>query len=334
MKYIGLDIHKKETRACVLDEKGKVVHVKRIRTDVEDIGHWFKDIEMETNDELKVVMEATGFYFWIHDVIVERGHDVKVVHPNRAKSLMRAMSKTDKNDAFMLADLLRMNGLEGIYVPSNEIRELRDLTRHRESLVRKKGDLKREIIGALDQHGIKVPAEFKTNFSNKFNEHVRGLDVFIINEKLDLLDMTIEKLKNVEAVIEERYGKDEEIGLMMTMPGVGIVTASVLKGEIGDIARFQSFGNLATYAGLTPSRSQSGEKEWFGPTGHGNDRIKHVLIEATLSHVHHKNDTKIRDFFERKKDALGVNKVIVATARKLLEALYFMLLRKETYHAH
>ncbi len=285
MKYIGLDIHKKETRACVLDEKGKIVHVKRIRTDVEDIGHWFKDIETETNDELKVVMEATGFYFWIH-------------------------------------------------VPSNKIRELRDLTRHRESLVRKKGDLKREIIGALDQYGIKVPAEFKTNFSNKYIEYVRGLDVFIINKKLDLLGITVEKLKNVENMIEERYGKDEEVELMMTMPGVGIVTASVFKGEIGDIARFQSFGNLATYAGLTPSRSQSGEKEWFGPTGHGNDRIKHVLIGATLSHVHHKNDTKIRDFYEQKKGALGVNKVIVATARKMLETLYFMLLRKETYHAH
>jgi transposase len=161
---------------------------------------------------------------------------------------MKARSKTDRNDAFMLAQLLQLGGLEGIYVPSKDVRELRDLTRHRESLVRKKGDLKREIIGSLDQHGIKVPAEFKTNFSNKFNEHVRKLDVFIINEKLDLLVTTIEKLKNVEAVIEERYGKDDEVELMMTMPGIGIVTASVLKGEIGDIGRFQSFGNLATYA--------------------------------------------------------------------------------------
>lgn len=334
MYYIGLDIHKKDTQACVLNEKGKFVHGERIRTDVVDIGHFFEKIERMNDDDLSVVIEATGFYFWIYDVIAGRGHQVKVVHPNRAKALMKARSKTDRNDAFMLAQLLQLGGLEGIYVPSKDVRELRDLTRHRESLVRKKGDLKREIIGSLDQHDIKVPAEFKTNFSNKFNEHVRKLDVFIINEKLDLLVTTIEKLKNVEAVIEERYGKDDEVELMMTMPGIGIVTASVLKGEIGDIGRFQSFGNLATYAGLTPSRSQSGEKEWFGPTGHGNDRIKHVLIEATLSHVHHKNDTKIKDFYERKKGPLGENKVMVATARKMLEAVYFMLYRKETYHAH
>ena len=89
-----------------------------------------------------MVMEATGFYFWIYDSIVARGHDVKVVHPTKVKPLMKARSKTNKNDAFMLAELLRARCLEGVYVPSVEIRDMRDLTRHRESLVRKRGDLK------------------------------------------------------------------------------------------------------------------------------------------------------------------------------------------------
>ena len=140
-----------------MDEKGKVILVKRVRADVSDIGHLFGMIE-EGKDELAVVMEATGFYFWIYDSIVARGHDVKVVHPTKVKPLMKARSKTDKNDAFMLAELLRAGCLEGIYVPSVEIREMRDLTSHRESLVRKKGDQKREIVAALDQHGIKVPS--------------------------------------------------------------------------------------------------------------------------------------------------------------------------------
>jgi transposase len=124
MKYIGLDIHKKETQACVLDEKGKIVHVERIRTDVRDIGHWFENIEAKTNDELSVAIEATGFYFWINDRIVTRGHDVKVVHPTKVKPLMRAKAKNDKNDAFMLAELLRAGCLEGIYVPDKEVRDM------------------------------------------------------------------------------------------------------------------------------------------------------------------------------------------------------------------
>jgi transposase len=118
-----------------MDEKGMVVLVKRIRTDVSDIGQLFKNIEDETNDGLAVVMEATGFYFWIYDCIVAPGHDVKVVHPTKVKTLMKARSKTDKNYALMLAELLRAGCLKGIYIHSPEIREMRDLTRHRVSLV-------------------------------------------------------------------------------------------------------------------------------------------------------------------------------------------------------
>jgi transposase len=152
MKYIGLDIHKKDTQACVLDEKGKVILIKRVRTDVSDIGHLFGMIEADEKN-LSVVMEATGFYFWIHDLIVARSHDVVVVHPTKAKDMMKSMSKTDKNDAFMLADLLFQNRLKGIYVPSLDIREMRDLTRHRESLVRKKGDAKRGIQLLSEEEG-------------------------------------------------------------------------------------------------------------------------------------------------------------------------------------
>ncbi len=192
MKYIGLDIHKKETQACVLDEKGKVILIKLVRTDVSDIGHLFGMIEAG-NEKLAVVMEATGFYFWIYDLIVARGHDVMVVHPTKAKEMMKSMAKTDKNDAFMLAELLCFDRLKGIYVPSLEIREMRDLTRHRESLARKKGDAKREIIAALDQRGLKVPSEFKTNFTEKYKTWARSLNDFVINEKLDLLELLLTK---------------------------------------------------------------------------------------------------------------------------------------------
>ena len=70
-----------------MDEKGMLVLVKRIRTDVFDIGHLFKNIEDETNDGLALVMEATGFYFWIYDCIVAPGHDVMVVHPTKVKAV-------------------------------------------------------------------------------------------------------------------------------------------------------------------------------------------------------------------------------------------------------
>ena len=333
MKYIGLDIHKKDTQVCVLDEKGKVVLVKRVRTDVSDIGHLFENIEDE-NEKLAVVMEATGFYFWIYDLIVARGHDVKVVHPTKVKPLMKARSKTDKNDAFMLAELLRSGCLEGIYVPSPDIRQMRELTRHRESLVQKKGDAKREIIAALDQHGTKVPSDLRTNFTEKYKGWARSQNDFVINEKLDLLELLLTKIRNVEKIIEEKYGMDEDVQLMRTVPGIGLVTAAVIRAEVGDVSRFSSAENLAAYVGVSPTTCQSGEKTWSGPTRRGNNRVKHVLIEATLFHYHYCPESKISSYYKRKKDSIGGKKAVVASSRKLVEALYCMMTRREIFHAH
>jgi len=334
MLYIGLDIHKKFTQACVLDSNGRFVCNERIRTDVTDIGHWFERIETITNDELVVAMEATGFYFWIYDCIAARGHEVKVVHPTKVKPLMRARTKNDKNDAYMLADLLRSRCLEGIYVPSKEVREMRELTRHRESLVGKKGDLKREILALLLQRGTTVPDEYRTNFSQKHIARIRSLDDFILDEKLDLLELVMEKIKNIELHLDDRYGQDEEVQLIRTVPGIGLVTASVIKAEIDDVTRFSSAKSLAAYVGLTPMTYQSGEKEWGSHTRNGNNRIKHVLIEAMLFHRQHCPDSRISRYDQRKRVAIGRQKSVIATARKLMEAIYFMLVRRQAFHAH
>jgi len=96
MYYIGLDIHKKNAQACVKDEKGNIVSNDRSLSDLSAINCF---LDRLGEAEVKVVMEATGFYFWIYDAIVSRRHDAKVVHPVKVKPLMRARSKNDKNDA-------------------------------------------------------------------------------------------------------------------------------------------------------------------------------------------------------------------------------------------
>jgi transposase len=200
--------------------------------------------------------------------------------------------------------------------------------------VRKKGDLKREIVAALDQYGTKVPQELRTNFSQKYKDWARSLNNMIINDKLDLLELTMTKICNVEKVIEEKYGKDEDVQLMMTVPGIGLVTAAVMKAEIGDVTRFSSPEKLAAYVGVSPTTYQSGEKEWGGPARGGNNRAKHVLIEATLFYYHLCHESKISSYYQRKKDAVGGKKAVVASSRKMLEALYFMITRKQEFHAH
>ena len=233
-----------------------------------------------------------------------------------------------------MAELLRTGCLEGIYAPPPELRGMRDLTRHRESLVRKRGDLKREVLASLDRKGVKIPEEFRTNFTRKQVDWMRSLHDFVIDEKLDLLELTLQKIGNVEAAIEERWGRDEDVQLIQTIPGVGLVTASVIKAEIGDLSRFSSAESLAAYVGLTPTTYQSGEKEWSGPTRRGNSRVKHVLIEALLFHTHFCPDSRLSLYKRRKSESIGKRKAVVASGRKMMEAIYYMLLRRQPSHAH
>jgi transposase len=216
---------------------------------------------------------------------------------------MRARSKNDRNDAYMLAEVLRSRCLDGIYVPSKDVRDMRELTRHRESLVRKKGDLRREVLAHLLQKGIKVPEELRTKFSQKHISWMRSLDDLVLNDKLDILDVVMEKIKNIESKLDEVYGNDEDVRLIRTVPGIGLVTATVIKAEVVDVTRFSSAENLAAYVGLTPLTYQSGDKEWGGHTRNGNGRVKHVLIEAMLFHLHHCPDSRISRYNRRKRDA-------------------------------
>jgi len=104
MYYIGLDIHKKNTQACVKNENGKVISSARFLSDVDHIGAF---LDRLGKAEAKIVMEATGFYEFIYDAIEARGYDVVLAHPLKLRALTAGRAKTDKNDAEMLAELLR-----------------------------------------------------------------------------------------------------------------------------------------------------------------------------------------------------------------------------------
>ncbi len=104
MYYIRLDIHKKNTQACVMDEKRKVIINERFLSEVVAINAF---LDRLGSVEAKVVMEATGFYQYIYETVEAKGYDVVLAHPLKLKALTAGRAKTDKNDAEMLAELLR-----------------------------------------------------------------------------------------------------------------------------------------------------------------------------------------------------------------------------------
>lgn len=334
MNYVGLDIHKKNTQACVKNDSGKTLMNVRFPSIPDGINEFLDKIA--PLGAASVVMEATGFCMYIYDIVEARGYDVKVAHPSKVKALTAGRAKTDKNDVEVLAELLRLNAIPESYIPPKESRELREMTRFRQSLVGRSVDLRNEIHAVLAARGLRPPTGLRTSFSKKHVRWLRMLRIVQVDDMLDLLELVGSKVAQTEEGIRKMCHEDEDVERLKTIPGVGDVTATSFCAEIGDIARFSSPGKLASYAGLTPLIRQSGEtKGWSGPISkHGNARLRRLLVEASYSHVRYCKDSKLTEFFERKRQAKGTKKAAVATAHKLLEVIYHMLKRKEAYHAH
>jgi len=333
MNYIGLDIHKKSTQACVMNDSGRVLMNVRFPSNSKDINEFLDKIELL--GAASIFMEATGFCMYIYDIIEARGHDVKVAHPYKVKALTAGRAKTDKNDAEMLAELLRLNAIPESYIPPKELRELRELTRFRQSLVRNPACIKNQIHAILAMRGIKAPPPLRSHFSKKHVKWLRSLDIVQLDDFLDIMALIDFKIAKADEDIERICHDDEDVQRLKTIPGIGDVTATSFVAEIGDIERFASPEKLASYAGLTPIVRQSGEKEWTGPISkRGNATLRYLLIEAAYSHVNCSKESKLTQFFERKSQAKGSKKAIVATARKMLEVIFYMLKREEVYHAH
>jgi transposase len=333
MNYIGLDIHKKNTQACVKNDEGKVLMNVRFPSNSKDINEFLDKIE--PLGAASIVMEATGFCMYIYDILEARGHDVKVAHPLKVKALTAGRAKTDRNDAEMLAELLRLNAIPESYIPPKELRELRELTRFRQSLVRNSACIKNQIHAILAMRGVKTPPPLRSHFSKKHVKWLRSLGIVQLNDFLDIMAFIDTKIAKADEEIERICHDDEDVQRLKTIPGVGDITATSFVAEIGDIARFTSSEKLASYAGLTPIVRQSGEKEWAGPISkRGNATLRYLLIEAAYSHVNCTKDSKLTRFFEMKSQAKGRKKAIVATARKMLDIIFYMQKRGEAYHAH
>jgi len=334
MNYIGLDIHKKNTQACMKNEAGKVLLTGRFPSRSKDLNAFIVKVE-EAGGPASFVIESTGFCIPIYDVIAGRGHQIKVAHPLKVKALTAGRAKTDKNDAEMLAELLRLNAIPESYIPPVELRGLREQTRFRRSLVKNSTEIRNQIHALLASRGIETPSEYRSPFSHKHQEWLRSLHLSQIDDLLDIHDTLRKKIEKVEGEIERSSQMKNDVELLKTIPGVGDIIANTLAAEICDIQRFSSPENLYSYAGMVSSIHQSGEKGWAGPiTKQGNARIRHIMVEAAYCHVRCSKDSDLTRFFERKSTEKGTKKAIVATARKMLGIIYQMLKKREVYHAH
>jgi len=219
------------------------------------------------------------------------------------------------------------------YVPPRDVRMLRALVRHRASLVRVRTGVRNRIHSILDKYNL------KHGFFDLFGKaglewlktvELNPLDRLFLDDYLEHVECLDWLIRNVEGEIHRRASMDGDVKLLLSLTGVDVYSALLIKSEIGDIRRFPSNKKLISWAGLAPSLYQSGNVRYTGPiTKQGSRMLRWIMVEAARTAVRH--DARMGEFYDRVCRRRGDQKAVVAVACKMLKIVWFMLTRGEPY---
>lgn len=336
-EFYGCDAHKRYSVFASMDEAGHPGLSVRVANDRDQFSYFLHTLPPGS----PIAVETVGNWYWMIDEMEEAGHKPRLAHAGKAKLMMGQINKTDKLDAKGLALLLRNGTLPLVWIPPGELRDQRELPRMRMALVRVRTMLKNRIHATLAKYAIEI-----REVSDIFGVSGRALLKKRLGElplhtrrsvetQLKLLDQVEEHIKLCEKQIEDIIEKTPEMRLLMTIPGVGPILATVIAMEVGEIDRFPSAQNLASYAGTVPRIKESGGRIRFGKVRPDVNRyLKWALIEAAnvvcLNQVRWP-ERHVVQLYRRIRQRRGHAKAVVAVARHLAEATYWMLHRNEVY---
>lgn len=330
MRFVGLDVHKREVEAAIVSAEGRLLQRQRFAAVREEIER-FATRTLRPDD--RVALEATTNTWGVFDLIAPHVAEVVVSNPLRTKAIAEAKIKTDKVDAEVLAHLLRTDFLPRVWRPDPDTQLARRLTSRRASLSSDRTTLKNRIHSVLHQRLIPVP--FKDLFSVKgrawlaeiaIDDHGRDA----IDGDLRLLDAAQMEIDSIDQKIADRAWLDDRVKLLMTMPGVDTVVAQALVAAIGDINRFKDGDHAASYLGIVPSTRQSGDHCYHGPiTKRGNGHARWLIVQAAQHLGNHPGPLGV--FLRKLTRKKNRNVAVVATARKLVVIAWHMLKKNEPY---
>jgi len=316
--YIGLDIHKKIIAYCVKAIDGCLIDQGKIAADRQSLEAWVNGLPGPWIG----AMEATIFTGWVYDFLKPHAIVLKVAHPAMLKAITAAKKKNDRADAEKIADLLRVNLLPECHMLSEEIRELRRILRYRNHIVRTAVKMQNKMSGLLMEVGVSYSKK-RLHGKKYFRELLERVDEIppSVKELLLLSRSSYEMFRSFQKRLVETLRTDslirDRVHRLMTIPGVGEITALTWALEIGDPGRFTSIRKAVSYCGLCSAQKESAGKEQRGPISKKrNKHLQTMIIEAAKLAPYWNKQLAIVHERELKKG--NRNSATLAVARKLV----------------
>jgi transposase len=318
IEYIGMDLHKKVIVYCVKRSDGSIVEEGTLDARREELELWAR----RRRAPWIAAMEATLFTGWVYDTLKPHAREIKVAHPLMLRAIAASKKKNDRIDARKIADLLRCDLLPQCYMAPSRTRELRRVLRYRNLMVREAVRMKNKTAGLL----MEVGAPYAKNRLHGKRYFAQLLDRLqdVPASVVDLLRLSrssaeifqgVQK-RLIAALLNDR-ALAARVERLMTIPGVGEVTALTWALEIGEVERFRSIGQAVSYCGLCSGQHQSAGQEHRGPISKQRNRhLQTVLIEAAK--LAPRWNEELAQVHEREIARGNRNRATLAVARKLV----------------
>jgi transposase len=284
----------------------------------------------------RVAVEASGTWWWLVDLLEGLGHQPVLSHPKQTKAIAAARLKNDRVDAERLLLLLRADLLPLVWIPPREIRQARELLRHRVRLTWIRTGVKNRLVALLARRNL-APAGTARWLTHRGQAQLAELPLGepaerVRDDSLTLLRLLDSQIRALDEELLRRWGDDPRVHRLRTIPGIGPFLAILLVVELGDIHRFPTAKHLASYLGLTPRIRASADRVRAGHITKEGNRLARWALVIAAAHAE-RQPGPLRTWARAIQRRKGKKLARVALARRLAELVYHVWKHDHDYLA-
>jgi transposase len=337
--FIGMDVHKKDWKIAIYFQ-GMLLQTLSMDPSPEGLVKYLE--KNYPGGRYTSVYEAGFCGYWIDRELRRLGVKNIVVNPSDVPSRSKERRrKTDKIDARKLGRELCSGNLQGIYIPTEQEESIRALSRLRKQITRDQTRTKNRIKSFLNYLGQKVPEnhvmkhwsgryiKYLEDLQNKYEGLKYTMDGLL--ENLRQLRMQLANItRELKSLVEEKKTLTEVVKRLMSVPGIGFITAITIYAEILQIRRFRQLDEISSYVGFSPATASSGDKEKdLGLDRQQNKYLRNMIIESAWIAV--RKDLALTMAFGRLLQRMSKQEAIIRISKKLLNRIMYVWKNNEDY---
>jgi transposase len=323
--YAGIDLHSRTTYLGILDGELKRVFKKKTANDLELI---LNTLEPFRDDISGIAVESTYNWYWLVDGLMDAGYGcIHLANPSAIKQYEGLKHTDDVHDSFFLAHLLVLGILPEGYIYPKKDRPVRDLLRKRSFLVKHRSSHIVSLQSMIERHTAqklnsnKIKSLYSQDLERILEEEYIVMSAMANNRTIKFLS---EQIKLIEKAIKEKVKLREHFKLLMTVPGIGQILALTIMLEVGEIGRFATVGDFASYARCVPAkRLSAGKSKGEGNRKNGNRYLSWAFVEA--SHFARRYYPKFQSYYQRKAAKTNSFVATKAICNKLARICYYIM---------